>query len=92
MNLAKSTLDKMLETGKKPSELLSESDMAGLDENTFNELCKQAVASNPNAVNDYKNGKAKAIKSLVGYVMKNSRGKADALAAENKIAELISNQ
>ncbi|MBQ3928887.1 MAG: Asp-tRNA(Asn)/Glu-tRNA(Gln) amidotransferase subunit GatB [Clostridia bacterium] len=89
MNLAKSTLDKMLETGKKPSELLSDSDMAGLDENTFNELCQQAVENNPNAVSDYKNGKEKAIKSLVGYVMKNSRGKADALAAENKIKELI---
>ena len=38
-----------------------------------------------------KNGKAKAIKALVGNVMKNSRGKADAMAAEAKIAELINN-
>ena len=91
MNLAKSTLDKMLETGKKLNELISESDMAGLDENAVKELCKQAVESNPNAVNDYKNGKQKAIKSLVGYVMKNSRGKADPMLAERIIGEIIKN-
>ena len=89
MNLAKSTLEKMLDTGKKATEFISESDMGGLDETTMISLCEQAVESNPNAVSDYKNGKEKAIKSLVGFVMKNSRGKADAVAAEAKIKELI---
>ncbi len=89
MNLAKSTLDKMLETGKKVSELISESDMGGLDESATLKLCQEAVDNNPNAVADYKNGKEKAIKAIVGYVMKNSRGKADAMAAENIIKDLI---
>ncbi len=89
MNMAKSTLDKMLETGKKPSELISDSDMAGLSEDIVNDLCRQAIEANPNAVNDYKNGKEKAIKALVGFVMKNSRGKADAVAAEEKIKSMI---
>ena len=90
MNLAKTTLDQMLEIGKKVKELISDSDMAGLDENTFNDLCRQAVEANPKAVADFKNGKEKAIKSIVGFVMKNSRGKADAVAAEEKIKALIS--
>lgn len=89
INLAKSTLEKMLDTGKKATDFISESDMGGLDEATMISLCEQAVESNPNAVNDYKNGKEKAIKSLVGFVMKNSRGKADAVAAEAKIKEII---
>jgi len=89
MNMAKSTLDRMLETGKKPSELISDSDMAGLSEDMVNDLCRQAIEANPNAVNDYKNGKEKAIKALVGFVMKNSRGKADAVAAEEKIKSMI---
>lgn len=89
MNLAKSTLDKMLETGKKPSELLSESDMAGLDENALDQLCSQAVENNPKAVSDYKNGKEKAVKAIVGFVMKNSKGKADAALAEKKIIDII---
>lgn len=88
-NLAKSTLEKMLDSGKGALDFISESDMGGLDENALNDLCKQAVESNPKAVEDYKSGKEKAIKALVGNVMKNSRGKADATAAEAKIKEII---
>lgn len=89
MNLAKSTLDKMLETGKKASELISEKDMGGLDEEATKKLCQEAVDANPNAVADYKNGKEKAVKAIVGYVMKNSRGKADAMKAEEIIRQII---
>lgn len=63
--------------------------MGGVDDAALLELCKNAVDSNPKAVEDFKNGKEKAIKALVGNVMKNSRGKADAMAAEAKIKELI---
>lgn len=89
INLAKSTLDKMLETGKKASELISEKDMGGLDEEATKKLCQEAVDANPNAVADYKNGKEKAVKAIVGYVMKNSRGKADAMKAEEIIKRII---
>lgn len=89
MNLAKATLDKMLESGKPVGELISEKDMGGLDEEATIKLCQEAVSANPNAVSDYKNGKEKAIKAIVGYVMKNSRGKADAMTAENIIKDLI---
>ena len=88
-NLAKSTLEKMLDTGKGVREFVSESDLAGMDENTLNDLCQKAVENNPKAVADYKNGKQKALKSIVGFVMKESRGRADAAAAETKILELI---
>jgi len=88
-NLAKTTLEKMLDTGKSAGEFISESDMAGMDDDTLITLCKKAVESNPKAVADFKNGKQKAIKSLVGFVMKESRGKADAALAETKIAEII---
>ncbi|MEE1154104.1 MAG: Asp-tRNA(Asn)/Glu-tRNA(Gln) amidotransferase subunit GatB [Acutalibacteraceae bacterium] len=89
MNVAKATLDKMLETGKNVSELISEKDMGGLDEEATKKLCEEAVIANPNAVADYKNGKDKAIKAIVGFVMKNSRGKADAMIAEKIIKEII---
>ena len=79
----------MLDSGKGALEFISESDMGGIDENALLELCKAAVEGNPKAVEDFKNGKEKAIKALVGNVMKNSRGKADAMAAEAKIKELI---
>lgn len=75
MNLAKKTLTKMLETGKAPSELIDENDMGSLDDAALTELCQKAVEANPNAVTDYKNGKVKAIKALVGFVMKTAEAR-----------------
>lgn len=89
MNLAKTTLEKMLDTGKKATELISESDMGGLDDEALAALCRQAIEQNPNAVNDIKNGKQKAMGALLGFIMKQSRGKADAAAAQSKLKELI---
>ena len=89
-NIAKSTLEKMLDSGKGALEFISESDMGGLDEETMINLCRQAIEENKKAVEDYRGGKEKALKALLGNVMKNSRGKADAAAAEAKLKEMIS--
>lgn len=88
-NLAKSTLDKMLDSGKGVTDFVSESDMAGLDDATLISLCQQAIDANPNAVADYKNGKEKALKAILGNVMKNSRGRADAVVVEEKLKEML---
>ncbi|MGN0476382.1 MAG: Asp-tRNA(Asn)/Glu-tRNA(Gln) amidotransferase subunit GatB [Ruminococcus sp.] len=89
-NLAKSTLDKMLETGKDCTEYISEEDMAGLDDSFVDELCKQAIEANPKAVQQYKEGKKKAIMACMGFVMKNSKGKANAQEVLEKIKSMIS--
>lgn len=89
INLAKSVLDKMIKTGKDAKEFISEEDMADISEGVIIELCKNAINSNEKAVNDYKNGKEKAIKSLVGFVMKSTKGRADALLTENKLRDLL---
>lgn len=89
MNLAKTTLDKMLDTGKPVKELVSESDLAGVDENQLRKICEQVVKDNPNAVADYRAGKVKAVKALIGGVMKATRGKADATQAEALLIEMI---
>ena len=88
-NLAKSAFEKMLDTGKSVTDFVSEEDMTGPDENAVYELCKKAVISNEKAVNDYKNGKQAAIKAILGFVMKESRGKADARQAEEMIIRII---
>ena len=63
--------------------------MGGIDEDTLRKLCSESIAHSPNAVADYLGGKEKALKSLLGYVMKNSRGKADAVEAEKVLAAMI---
>lgn len=89
MNLAKSTLEKMLDTGKPVSELVSEEDMAGVDAGALEGICKEVLANNPKAVGDFLGGKDAAIKSLLGGVMKATRGKADAVQAETLLRTLI---
>lgn len=88
-NLAKTALEKMLDTGKPVTDFVSESDMAGLDDATLTEYCRNAIAAMPAAVADYKSGKEKALMAVLGNVMKQSRGRADAGAVTAKLKELI---
>lgn len=88
-NLAKQTLEKMLDTGKPCTDFIDENDLGGIDENALAEMCQNAINNNPNAVIDYKNGKEKALMALLGNVMKQSRGKADAQSVKAKLKELI---
>ena len=85
----KEWLEKMLESGKSASELISQSDMGSVSEEDLRQYCRQAIEGNPNAVRDYLGGKEKALKALLGHVMKATRGRADAQAAEAVLTELI---
>ena len=82
-------LCKLLESGKPVTDFVSESDMAGLDDATLTEYCQNAIASMQAAVADYKSGKEKALMAVLGNVMKQSRGRADAPTVIAKLKELI---
>lgn len=89
MNLAKTTLDKMLETGKPCTDFISEQDMGDIDEDTLRTICRSVVDNNPKAVADFKGGKDKAVKALIGQVMKQTRGKADGRKAEAMMVDMM---
>jgi len=89
-NMVRNALEQMLDTGKPVKEFVSESDMEGIDEDALRELCEKAVAENEKAVIEYLNGKEKAFGSIIGYVMKQSKGKADAALAGEIVKEIIS--
>lgn len=88
-NKAKEVLSQMLESGKDVTEYIKAEDLAGLSDEDLKVICQGAIDANPKAVEDIKNGKDKAINVMFGYVMKNSRGKADVKKAEEIIRELI---
>ncbi len=88
-SLAKSALEKMLDSGENIEKFVSEEDMAGLDDAALTKLCQDAINNSANAVADYKSGKEKALMSILGFVMKNSKGRADANAVKEKLKELI---
>lgn len=89
LNLAKSTLETMMDTGKSPAELLTEEDLAHVDGDALKALCEAALAANPAAAADYRAGKQKALGAMVGYVMRQSKGKADAKTAETLLKGML---
>ena len=47
------------------------------DEGELEVIIKQAIDENPKAIEDYNNGKKKALGAIVGAVMKKTSGKAN---------------
>jgi aspartyl-tRNA(Asn)/glutamyl-tRNA(Gln) amidotransferase subunit B len=75
---ARQVLPEVLRTGKSPSTLVDELGLAQVsDSGALEEAVRGAIASNPDAVSDYKSGKVSAINKLLGQVMKTSGGKAN---------------
>ena len=89
MSKAKLTLEHMLVSGKRAEELLTAADLQGFDDKALLSLCQKSVEANPQIVSDYKNGKDKAIMALVGYVMRESKGRANAEKVKEKLKEII---
>ena len=50
---------------------------------------EEVIAANPQSVEDYRNGKEKAIGFLVGQTMKAMKGKADPGAVNRMLRELL---
>ncbi len=89
-NMARNTLEKMLDTGKPLSEFITEKDLQGIDENELKSICEKAVLANEKAVKEFLNGKEKAFGSIIGFVMKETKGNADAVLATEIIKTIIS--
>lgn len=88
-NIAKSTLDKMLQTGKTPDELIDLSSLGGVDESELRGICEQVIAGNEKVVNDIKGGKTAAMGALIGGVMKATKGSADAKLTQKILREML---
>jgi len=89
MNQAKTILETMMDTGKVPSELISAEDMAGVNQDELLEICRKVISDNAANVADYLGGKERAIQPMIGAVMRATRGKADAKAAQQMLKDLM---
>ena len=68
----------MVATGKSAKEIIAAEGMQQIsDDSAIEELVQKAIAANPQALESYKAGKAAALGSIVGWVMKESRGQAN---------------
>ncbi len=89
-NLAKITLEKMMDTGASVSRLLDKDALKCISEEELDFMCRRALETNPKAVIDYKKGKEKALMALLGYVMRESNGKAEASDVREKLRVMLS--
>lgn len=90
-NVAKSTvMDAMMESGKTPQAIVDEQGLAQVsDSSALEALCQQAIAENPVAAQDVKEGKMKAMGALVGTVMKLSKGQANPQMVNTLLEKLL---
>ena len=90
-NIAKGDVFKeMYASGKDPNVIIEEKGLKSVDDsNLIEEICKKVLSDNPKSVEDIKNGKLKALSFLVGMVMKESKGQANALIVQEILKKIL---
>lgn len=86
----KKVLKEMLENGGDPETIMKEKGLIQItDEKQIQEMVEKVIENNPESVQDILAGKDRAVKFLVGQVMKESRGKANPEIVNKEIIEQI---
>ncbi|KRQ87534.1 Aspartyl/glutamyl-tRNA(Asn/Gln) amidotransferase subunit B [Caloramator mitchellensis] len=76
--IAKKVFADMFETGKQPEKIVEEKGLVQIsDEGAIRDIVNKVLDENPQSIEDFKNGKTKAMGFLVGQIMKASKGKAN---------------
>jgi len=76
--IAKEVFAEMFATGKSPEVIVEEKGLRqNSDSSELEQFCREAMAGNQKAIDQYKAGNEKAINALIGPVMKASKGKAN---------------
>lgn len=76
--IAKQVFADMVESGKAPKVIMEEKGLVQIsDPETLRGFVNEALDNNPQSIEDFKNGKGKAMGFLVGQIMKISKGQAN---------------
>lgn len=76
--IAKKVFEKMFDQSKDPEAIVKEEGLEVVsNEGALVPVVKKILESNPQSIEDYRNGKSKAFGFLVGQAMKETKGKAD---------------
>jgi aspartyl-tRNA(Asn)/glutamyl-tRNA(Gln) amidotransferase subunit B len=76
--IAKEVFVEMFQTGEPPEALIARKGLKqSTDAGELDRWCAEAIAANPRSVADFRGGKENAINAMKGFVMKQSKGKAN---------------
>ncbi len=85
-------LRKMAETGADPGDIVQTENLAQTrDESELSEIISKVIAENPKPVHDFRSGKTSALKSLMGAVMRETKGRANPKIAEEFLKKGMKN-
>ena len=88
--MAKTVFEEMFNNGKPPRQIVEEAGMVQIsDADAVSPAVEEAVAGNPDAVEDYLKGKETAMRFLVGQVMIVTKGKANPQIAAQLLKEML---
>lgn len=87
---AKKVLKEIWGTDKAPEDVVKEQNLAQInDESVLRDVVATVLAANEKSVNDYKNGKLAAAKSLMGQAMAKTSGKANPVILQKLMDEAL---
>ena len=87
---AKDILKIMVEEGGDPSDIVRDRGLVQIsNEGALEEIAKKVIDVNPQAVSDYKAGKANTLQFLVGQVMKETKGSANPEVVRKVLTNLL---
>jgi len=88
--IGKEVFTEMFKTGEMPDVIVEKKGLKqSNDTGEIEALCREAIAGNPKAVGQYKDGNEKAINALKGPVMKATKGKANPAMLDQLLKKLI---
>lgn len=88
--VAKEVFEEMFKNDIAPEKYVEEKGLKTVsDEGALRKTVEEVIANNPQSVEDYRNGKEKAIGFLVGQTMKAMKGKADPGMINQLLKELL---
>ena len=93
MNNAKlEVFEEMYATGKDPVDIVKSKGLEVVsDTGALEEMCKKVIESNPQSIADYKAGKKQAFFFMIGQVMKQTKGQANAQSVTEIMEKLLQN-
>ena len=89
-SVAKGVFEKIFDEDIDPVKYVEENGLKQVnDEGALKKTVEDVIAANPQSVEDYRNGKEKAIGFLVGQTMKAMKGKANPAMVNDMLKELL---
>lgn len=88
----KEILVEIMETDNDINKIVENKKIDAIDEEKLVSIVENIISLNPSSVDDYKQGKDRAVKFLMGQVMKETKGKADPALANRILQEELQKQ